>query len=93
MFSVPNDPLDSAFKNKANTLPSGQQQGSQGKDVAAAAPGQQAGSKSRTRERKFENGDRYRGGWLNGLVRTLLNGDCRCIHGCCMLQSYMTYVG
>lgn len=78
MFSGPKDPLNSAIQNKIHTLPSGQQQGPQGKDAAAAAaPGQPAGIKGRTTERKFENGDRYRGGWLNGLVSTLLNAATR----------------
>jgi hypothetical protein len=73
MFSASKDP-EPTVDNKANNWPRDQQQTPQGKDAAAAAavPGQQAGNKSRTRERKFENGDRYRGGWLNGLVSTLL---------------------
>lgn len=52
------------------------QRGPQGKDAAAATtaatptPKQAAGG--RIRERKFENGDRYRGGWLNGLVSSVM---------------------
>jgi hypothetical protein len=36
------------------------QQATQGKDAAAAG--------IKIRDRKFENGDKYRGGWLSGLV-------------------------
>lgn len=40
-----------------------------GKDGAAAGAASNSGS-IKVRERKFENGDRYRGGWLSGLVST-----------------------
>lgn len=68
MFSGPRESGDSAAIRKTSAPSKNQQlqQGLQGSNAAAAGQGQQAGI--RVRERKFENGDRYRGGWLNGLV-------------------------
>lgn len=62
MFGSHNNPVDPIVNNKTAAVKGQHQQGPQG-TAAAAAP---AGLK--VRERKFENGDRYRGGWLNGLV-------------------------
>lgn len=69
MFGAPRNPEEAAargrgggagIKAKGNhLLPQGSNT-VQGKDVGAL----------KVRERKFENGDKYRGGWLNGLVRS-----------------------
>ncbi len=53
------DPQAPAPRSKGGDVSKDRQQAAHGKDAAAGI---------KIRERKFENGDKYRGGWLNGLV-------------------------
>lgn len=59
------------------------QRGPQGKGAAAATTAatptpKQTPAGGRIRERKFENGDRYRGGWLNLLVSSMMKSPLSC---------------
>lgn len=63
MFNSSKDSSQPTHKNRTSGPGTGSQLTPSSKDAAAAG---QAGAK--VRERKFENGDRYRGGWLSGLV-------------------------
>lgn len=62
MFSGPKDPEGPPLNCRGGIAAKDRQlsqQATQGKDAAAGI---------KIRERKFENGDKYRGGWLSGLV-------------------------